>query len=150
MSRVCLKSQGYCVRDSEELRKSAVLTAVKKYGRKGVIEYMLEFGRWEEVMLDDIVRFLKFQNNDQIEEYAAFKRKHGFNAGLRVGIEERHDLKKKINITNLKAIGYDSQQEQLVLAGHKIRELCEKTKELERELEDIACYGALKRKKCMT
>ena len=150
MSRDCLKSQGYCVRDSEDLRKAAVSSAVKKYGKRAVIEYMLEFGRWEEVMLDDIVRFLKFQNNDQIEEYASFKRKHGFNSGLRVGIEERHDLKKKLNINNLKAIGYDSQQEQLVLAGHKIRELCEKTKELERELKNLACYGLSKRQKCVS
>ena len=69
MSSFNLKEYGYSVRDSEKQRKESLLKAIKKNGKKTVVCYMLEFGRWEEVMLDDIVRFLKFENNDQIEEF---------------------------------------------------------------------------------
>ena len=140
MSRVCLKSQGYSDRDSEELRKDAVLAGVKKYGKRAVIENMLEFGRWEEVMLDDIVRFLKFENNNQIEEFAAFKRKHGFNSGLRVGIEERYNLKKEIRVISMEQQQMNNMQQQLVILQNM-------TKKLQEEVNSMSSCSPLKRQR---
>ncbi len=140
MSSFNLKEYGYSVRDSEKERKEAVLKAVKKHGKKAVVCYMLEFGRWEEVMLDDIVRFLKFEINDQIEEFAAFKRKHGFNSGLRVGIEERYDLKKEMRVISMEQQRMSNIQQQLLLLQNM-------TKKLQEEVNSMSSCGPLKRQR---
>ncbi len=140
MSSFNLKEYGYNMHDSEEKRKEALMKAVKKHGRKNVVCYMLEFGRWEEVMLDDIVRFLKFENNNQIEEFAAFKRKHGFNSGLRVGIEERYNLKKEMRVMSMEQQQMNNMQQQLVILQNM-------TKKLQEEVNNMSSCGPLKRQR---
>lgn len=140
MSSFNLKEYGYSVRDSEEKRKEALMKAVKKQGKQDVIDYMLEFGRWEEVMLDDIVRFLKFENNDQIEEFAAFKRKHGFNSGLRVGIEERYNLKKEMRVMSMEQQQMNNMQQHLVILQNM-------TKKLQEEVNNMSSCCPLKRQR---
>ncbi len=83
MQNKFLKSIFYTLDHKEKDRKQCIENALKIHEKEKIVDELLEYGKKNEISLDDALKFIGLCNESQITTYCAFKRMHGFNSGAR-------------------------------------------------------------------
>jgi hypothetical protein len=102
MQNKFLKSIFYTLDHKEKDRKQCIENALKIHEKEKIVDELLEYGKKNEISLDDAIKFIGLCNESQITTYCAFKRMHGFNSGARSQQSCITALKKENEILKLK------------------------------------------------
>ena len=102
MENKFLKSISYSLAFREQDRKHIIENALKNHEKEKIVDELLQYGKKNEIALDDAIKFIGLLNETQITMYCTFKRMHGFYSGARSQQTCISALKKENEILNLK------------------------------------------------
>ncbi len=122
MENKFLKSISYSLNQKEQDRKRCIEEAVKNHEKEKIVDELLQYGKKNEIALDDALKFVGLLNETHCTMYCTFKRMHGFYSGSRSQQTTISTYKKENEILNLKLA---AEKNKVKLLENEIRTLKE-------------------------